>query len=307
VDLEQLKYFQSVANTENISQSARELYISQPTLSKALTRLEEELGYSLFNREKGHVRLNEDGRLFLDYVDRVFSELNTAIEKLNTAHNRETGQISVAGMCGTMLSPIIRAYLSKNKGVSVKLKYGAGKELAEQLLSYEVDFAVLNYEPEDPRLVSELLQAEPLYVAVSVRHSLAGRESVRLSQLREERFICNDNYVSKEQTREFCAQAGFAPRVVSDSNDNRLSEELVERNLGVYLVPEQRMRYWKSRFRDLDETVSFLRVEDPILYRLYVSRRNRQLNYPLTRDFYQFAMDYLRNRREELDALPDFR
>lgn len=305
MDLEQLKYFQSVANTENISRSARELYVSQPSVSKALTRLEEELGYSLFNREKGRICLNDDGRLFLDYVERAFGELNTAIEKLDIAHNRESGLISVAGLCGSAISTIIRDYLSQNNGISIRLKYGTGRETVEQLVNYELDFAVLNYAPDDPHLINELIYEEPIYLVVSREHPLAGRTEVSLTELRNERFICNDNYVSRELTVRFCGDAGFVPDIVADSNDNRLSEELAEKNVGIYLVPEQRVLYWKTRFTGWKDLVSFMRISDPIKYTVYVSRRARQSSYPINRDFYKFAMDYMLNHKEELSLLPE--
>ena len=309
MDLEQLKYFQSVANTENISKSARELYISQPTLSKALSRLENEVGYSLFYREKGQIRLNGDGRIFLDYVQRAFGELNMGIEKLNLAHNREKGLIAVAGLCDNTLSGIIREYLTINKGVdiNIRLKFGTGQWVVDQLINYEIDFALLNYVPEDRRLVCDPVRTEKLYLAVSMEHPLAFRESVSLTELKEERFICNDNCVGKNKTIEYCAQAGFKPNIVADSNDNRISEEFVVDNMGVYLLPERQVEHWKRRFSDWGSTVKFLETEERLSYHTYLCSRKQMSMYPLTQDFYKFARERILAKEETIDILPDYR
>ncbi len=72
------RIFYTVANTENISRAARQLFISQPSLSKALKKLESDLGVTLFIRSSRGVRLTEEGKLLYDYVREAFSSLRRA-------------------------------------------------------------------------------------------------------------------------------------------------------------------------------------------------------------------------------------
>ena len=76
MELTQLRYFQKVARTKRITKAAQDLYISQPTLSQSLSRLESSLGCPLFTHQPGkRMQLNESGELFLKTVDRLFEEL----------------------------------------------------------------------------------------------------------------------------------------------------------------------------------------------------------------------------------------
>ena len=80
MDLSQLHYFRTAARTGNLSQAARELFVTQPNLSRSMARLETELGVPLFEHRKGKVVLNEYGRIFLSGVENVFGELNTCMQ-----------------------------------------------------------------------------------------------------------------------------------------------------------------------------------------------------------------------------------
>ena len=75
MDLQQLKYFQTIARLEHVSRAAEELYVAQPSLSRAIARLEEELGVPLFDRQGRHIQLNHLGRAFLKYVEEAFDKL----------------------------------------------------------------------------------------------------------------------------------------------------------------------------------------------------------------------------------------
>ena len=76
MDLTQLKYFQAVAKTGNVSKAAEKLFVTQPNLSKSISRLEDELGVPLFEHRRGKILLNEYGRVFLGSVELAFHELN---------------------------------------------------------------------------------------------------------------------------------------------------------------------------------------------------------------------------------------
>ena len=82
MDLTQLEYFKSVAKWENITKASKELYVSQPTLSQSISRLEDGLGVDLFDRRAGKLHLNDAGRLFLSRVNNAFAELNTGFSEL---------------------------------------------------------------------------------------------------------------------------------------------------------------------------------------------------------------------------------
>lgn len=89
MELTQLRYFQKVARTKSITKAAQDLYISQPTLSQSLSRLESSLGCPLFTHQPGkRMQLNESGELFLKTVDRLFEELEHGIDQVRELNER---------------------------------------------------------------------------------------------------------------------------------------------------------------------------------------------------------------------------
>jgi DNA-binding transcriptional LysR family regulator len=82
MELIQLKYFKTVAQTGKISDAAQALFISAPALSTSISRLEKELGVQLFNRTNNKIVLNRQGKIFLKYVNQIFSDLESAKKEL---------------------------------------------------------------------------------------------------------------------------------------------------------------------------------------------------------------------------------
>src|SRR5438309_3725141 len=104
MDLLQLKYFQTVARLEHMTQAARQLEIAQPSLSQTIARLEEELGVPLFDRQGRQIRLNQFGRTFLRRVERIFAELEDGRRELADLAGLEQGRVSLS-MFSTPLLP----------------------------------------------------------------------------------------------------------------------------------------------------------------------------------------------------------
>ena len=95
MDFTVLKYFQAVARNGNMTKTARELYITQPNLSKRIAQLEEEIGVPLFEHRKGKIVLNDYGRIFLSSVDIAFAELKAGMENEQTRRTNSKNAGSV--------------------------------------------------------------------------------------------------------------------------------------------------------------------------------------------------------------------
>ena len=118
MELTQLKYFLEAAKTENLSQAARNLHVSQPSLSKAIQKLEEELGAPLFRRDGRRLRLNQDGKAFLEKTAPAVAQLQTAQQQLSRPSAAAADTVTV-GLWGESdaLTECIRAFLDRNPGV----------------------------------------------------------------------------------------------------------------------------------------------------------------------------------------------
>lgn len=113
MDLLQLKYFQTVARTEHITKAAEELHISQPSLSKVIARLEDDLEVPLFDRKGRQIKLNNYGKTFLRRVNRMFTELEDGKHELSDMRGNENNKISFALNVMSLFPELLKEYLKK--------------------------------------------------------------------------------------------------------------------------------------------------------------------------------------------------
>ena len=143
MELIHLKYFQTIARLESVTQAAAELHVSQPALSKILARLEQELGQSLFDRQNRCMRLNAAGKLFLQHVQRVFLELQEARRELAALSEHADSSVIAACSSSRLLPNLLTSYLQAYPQGSFQLKQITELEdMSKSLLMERIDFAI---------------------------------------------------------------------------------------------------------------------------------------------------------------------
>ena len=110
MELLQLKYFKAVAEIGKISSAAESLFISAPALSTSISRLEKELGMKLFDRTNNHIKLNEQGQIFLRYVNQIFTTLDCARIELHQSIMQQKHHVSIATTTSNMWTDLISAF-----------------------------------------------------------------------------------------------------------------------------------------------------------------------------------------------------
>jgi len=110
MELQQLKYFKTVAEIEKISAAAEALFISAPALSASISRLEKELGMKLFDRTNNQIKLNKQGEIFLRYVNQIFTTLDCARFELRQSMMPKKHHLSIATTTSNMWSDLIAAF-----------------------------------------------------------------------------------------------------------------------------------------------------------------------------------------------------
>ena len=125
MELQQLKYFKTVAEKGTVSAAAEALFLSTPALSTSISRLEKELGMPLFDRTGNRIRLNPQGAIFLRHVDRIFDELAEAKEELSQSLS-QAQHISMATVSSPQWVDLISAFTQEHPGLPIScasLKY----------------------------------------------------------------------------------------------------------------------------------------------------------------------------------------
>ena len=241
MEWQQLEYFRVVAKTEHFRKAAEMLSITQPALSRSITKLEEELGTSLFDRIGRSVKLNKFGQLFLHRVENGLNEIAIGVEELNQLKNPYTGMVSISFLqiLGIKIVPdMIRDFNNRYPDVEIRLFQNNIMASMEQLLSREVDLCLIPQIKDNPKITWHQLFAEELFLYVPAHHPLADRDSVSLSELSQENFIAFKRELGmRDVIDDFCEQAGFSPLIKFEGEDVPTLAGLVSAGLGVTIIP----------------------------------------------------------------------
>lgn len=238
MDLLQLQYFRVVAAHEHMRKAAEQLHISQPTLSKSISRLESDLGVELFDRYGRTITLNDFGKAFLHRVDRVFLELSDGKREIADLKNHQIRGISVALNIPSLLAPLLQGFLTQYPLVSIRTEMGSTSSLRRRLETGDVDFSISSPPLSSPNVEHRNLMTEEIDLIVPHEHRLAHRSAVDLRELWSENFIMfKKDFGIRDLTVSLCRQAGFEPRISFEGDITSSLKNLVNIGLGVALVP----------------------------------------------------------------------
>jgi LysR family transcriptional activator of glutamate synthase operon len=243
VEVVELRWFAVLAELEHVTRAAEVVGITQPALSKAMGRLEREVGVPLFDRRGRSVRLNRLGRFFRDGVVRALAELDTTHRHLADLIGVESGSVPVGFLptLGTWLLPeLVRGFRARHPGVRFELHQDRADRLLPALRAGTVDLILTSQRPSDPGVGWRRLLVEALHLVVPAGHPLGrGRRSVPLVAAAYEPFVMLRSGLGlRELSDELCRQAGFVPRVAFEGEEVETVRGLVGAGLGVALLPE---------------------------------------------------------------------
>lgn len=192
MELRQLKYFIAVARTLNFTEAARQLYITQGTLSQQLRQLEYELGTMLFERSSRNVSLTEAGETLLPLAQQMLEVSDLCTTKMRDLRNGIGGilRIGVSSSMRSFVNSCCRRYIDEYPEVSLHISTGSTMEMLEKLRANELDLVVsLCQQEPDPALVSTILFRTQLAAIMDKNHILANRNCVTFNDLSRFRLI----------------------------------------------------------------------------------------------------------------------
>ena len=293
MDLLQLKYFQVVARLEHMTRASEELHISQPSLSKMISRLEKHLGVPLFDRHGKQIRLNRFGQAFLQRVNRIFAELEEGQYELNDMKGLERGQVFLAASTGRLLPELLSAFLKLHPNITIKLLQGTSQDCINLLDRGEVDLAITHPLILEPRLNSVGLLEENMFLAVPPGHRLARQKTAWLRDVAEDTFISlTKTYELTQTTLDMCRDSGFQPNIAFECNDAEVILHMVHNGLGVALVPEH---WFKHSYSSQNKPV-FLPLEDSHSKRIVgISWIESRYNTMAARELRDFAIRFFQH------------
>ncbi len=241
MEWQQLEYFQVVARLEHFTHAAERLSLSQPALSRAMARLEAELGAPLFERQGRRVRLTRYGRVFLAHTERALQAVEAGKREIADMVGPERGVVALAflrTLGARMLPDAIGAFRELHPNVRFQLTQNYASALLDLLIEGEVDLCLFSPPEERPGMRWEPVLTEAIYVVAGKGHRLADREVIALAELAEEPLILlKPGYGMRRITDALCRQAGFTPRIAFEGEDAATVAGLATAGLGVGFIP----------------------------------------------------------------------
>jgi DNA-binding transcriptional LysR family regulator len=244
MELLQLTYFQVVARLEHMTRAAGELNITQPSLSKAINRLEREIGVPLFDRQGRGIRLNQYGARFLEHVEQVFRQLNAATDEIPDTAGMDYATVSLAAGALHWLPDVLRPFQAAHPAVRFRLFQRSLAELHQLLETGETDFCFVPAAPSAPSAPAmpvvhwHHLRTEDIFLVVPSSHRFAGQASVSLREIAQEDMILGKRGdVLREIMEGYFRQVGFTPRVACEADEPAAVEDYVAAALGVAFIP----------------------------------------------------------------------
>lgn len=188
MELRNLKAFVMAARQLNFSEAARQLCVTQSTLSQNIKQLENETGYALFYRNSHEVQLTEAGTELLPYAEKTIQTAEDCNHRMEDLRGLKCGQLSI-GITHSftqVLNETLKTYMKSFPNIRLNIIYRPMAELIERLQNRELDF-VLCYRPDNETigLESHILFEDHLSIVLDTDHPLAKRKSIRLAELSE--------------------------------------------------------------------------------------------------------------------------
>lgn len=247
MDLRQMRYFTALAEIGNFRRAAEMLNMSQPPLTVAIRKLEEQLGVRLFLREPRGVKLTEAGRAALPAARIALAAAADVREAVRLGVGGYRGRLRL-GFIGSatveLLPNLLAGFRRQFPEVDLALREMNSIQIVRDIAAGELDVGLVRLPVLDPASVKvELVERDELVIALRSDHPLATRRAIALAQLADQPFIAFDPAsILNPIFYMACRNAGFAPRVEQDAMQAQTVLSLVEAGLGVALVPARSAR-----------------------------------------------------------------
>lgn len=242
MEMHQVRYFLAVARLLNFTRAAEECHVAQPSLTRAIKQLEEELGGELFRRERNLTHLSELGQRMLPLMQQCYESAQAAKQVASSIKKGALAPLSIALPITVnieLVLPFLKELVRAMPGLHLKFLRGTSPEVSEHLKKGSADVAVAAKLPEVwDRLESWPLFAEAFRLVTSKQHRFSGQTVIAAEELRKEKLVCRPYCEEFERGAAFLSAQGV--EVPSSHNAGTDSDfvALLNAGLGVGFAPE---------------------------------------------------------------------
>jgi DNA-binding transcriptional LysR family regulator len=247
-DFRQLRYFIAVAEELSFTRAAQRLHLSQPPLSQQIQALEQDLGIRLLDRDKRNVTLTPPGQLFLEHARQILAMAEETRTRVTEAAAGFSGHLNLAYTVSVSFHPALPQILLRLGQNAPNIRVWLSEMYTEPqfaaIRAGQVDVGFVRDEPtheDDARALRlDIIDREPLLLALPAGHRLAGRESLELGEIAGEPFVIQPRELAAtlyDRLVRLAAKAGFHPVIKQQAQQLNGLIALVAAGIGMALVP----------------------------------------------------------------------
>lgn len=241
MEITQLEVLAAVAREKSFSRAAKVLYRTQPAVSQAIQRLEEEIGEKLFDRSSKDGTLTSAGEILLDYAGQILNLRQTARRAIKEMRDLHQGKVTISANEHTVffLLPVIEEFHKSYPLIKVEVQRGVSSRIPKEVLARDVDFGLISFKPEDDSVKSIPVITDELTLIVAPNHPLANEKNLSVKDLGAENFIAhNAPSPYRQKVIETFEKQHTRLNISVELPSLEAIKKLVERGVGVALIPK---------------------------------------------------------------------
>ena len=245
--LTELRYIIAVARERHFGRAAKACFVSQPTLSVAVRKLEDELGVAIFERGKGEITVTDPGMKIVEQAQRVLEETNKIRQLCEQGRDQLSGPLRIGAIhtIGPYLFPgLIPDLAEQAPGLQLAIEENYTATLSEKPKHGELDVIIVSLPFSESGIETTALYDEPFVVLLPASHPLSAEESIETTQLQNESvLLLGKGHCFRDQILEFCKECGHSG-VLGDSIQSSIEggsletiRYMVASGLGITVLP----------------------------------------------------------------------
>ena len=286
MELFQIDYFRALARIGNMTLAASELHITQPALSRAISALESDLGTQLFERERGKLRLNRAGELFLENADKIISEIDNARERIASLSKPAEEVLRLGTTQYGLVTRALAAFCAQRPALRIELERVPLGEIKNYCETSGADFV---FSPESSQ--SPVVEISRLYTDGFILFG-GGTGEVSVEQLQGMRIIQLENYHRLDTVY---ASPNFSENICFACTDVVLALDLVRQGFGALPLTSDYAGYLRSACPELTrgiDTAVITRNGQPVTYEVLCSRHRYRERGETAGKFFRFLSEF---------------
>lgn len=243
MEMHQIRYFLAVAKELNFTRAAETCNVTQPTMTRAIKQLEQELGGSLLSRERNQTHLTEFGRMLLPHMQQIWQQATETKRQAEAYGRAERSVLHLGLMCTvapSMLIAMVRTVRANHPSVDLQIVDATSSALHDKLVSGELEVAILAQpEPLAERFHHVPLYREPFVIVVAKDHPLAERERISVRDLDGHDYLDRINCEFGDFATRVFDEQGVKDRTVYKSDRDDWILAMAAAGLGYAFIPER--------------------------------------------------------------------